>query len=146
MIHGVQVTPLRIIADDRGAVLHMLKHSDPFFAGFGEIYFSKLLVGQRKAWRRHAHATSQLAVPNGCVRFVLCDQREGSTSSNTIQEVEIGESNYQLLTIPPNVWFALQCIGSTDALIANCSSSVHDPSAVERHDVESQTIPYVWRD
>jgi hypothetical protein len=44
------------------------------------------------------------------------------------------------------VWFALQCIGSTDALIANCSSSVHDPTAVERRDVESQTIPYVWRD
>ena len=146
MIHGVQVTPLRIIADDRGAVLHMLKHSDSSFAGFGEIYFSKLLVGQRKAWRRHARATSQLAVPNGCVRFVLCDQREGSMSSNTIQEVEIGETNYQLLTIPPNVWFALQCIGSTDALVANCSSSVHDPTAVERHDVESQTIPYVWRD
>jgi dTDP-4-dehydrorhamnose 3,5-epimerase len=146
MIHGVQVTPLRIIADERGAVLHMLKHSDPSFAGFGEIYFSKLLVGQRKAWRRHAHATSQLAVPNGCVRFVLCDQREGSISSNTIQEVEIGESSYQLLTIPPKVWFALQCVGSTDALIANCSSNVHDPTAVERQDVESQTIPYVWRD
>ena len=62
MIHGVQLTPLRIIADDRGAVLHMLKHNDPSFVGFGEIYFSKLLVGQRKAWRRHAHATSQLAM------------------------------------------------------------------------------------
>ena len=111
MIHGVQLTPLRIIADNRGAVLHMLKHNDSSFAGFGEIYFSKILVGQRKAWRRHAHATSQLAVPNGCVRFVLCDQREGSSSGDTIQEVEIGETNYQLLTIPPNVWFALQCIG-----------------------------------
>lgn len=144
MIHGVQITPLRIIADDRGAVLHMLKHNDPYFAGFGEIYFSKLLAGQRKAWRRHAHATSQLVVPSGCVRFVLCDQREQSISRDAIQEIEIGESNYQLLTIPPNVWFALQCLDSTDALIANCSSSVHEPTAVERLDLETPTIPYVW--
>jgi dTDP-4-dehydrorhamnose 3,5-epimerase len=146
MIHDVVLTPLKIISDDRGAVLHMLKHTDPVFKGFGEVYFSTIRVGQRKEWRRHAHATSQLAVPIGCVRFVLCDQRGGSISRDTIQEVEIGESNHQLLTIPPKVWFALQCIGSTDALIANCSSSVHDPNAVERQDVGSQTIPYVWRD
>jgi len=146
MIHDVQLTPLQIIADERGAVLHMLKSTDPSFAGFGEIYFSQIGNGQKKAWRLHPHATSQIAVPHGCVRIIMCDQRGGSPTYNSIQEVELSDTNYQLLTIPPSIWFAFQCIGTSDALIANCSNMVHDPTAVERRAIEHSPIPYVWRD
>lgn len=146
MIQDVHLTPLKVIADERGAVLHMLKHTDDVFTGFGEVYFSTIMPGQRKAWRRHQQATSQIAAPIGLVRIVLCDQRAESATSGVVSEVEIGESNYQLLTIPPNIWYALQNIGTTAALLANCSSTTHEPALVERLDLESPVIPYVWRD
>lgn len=146
MIDGVRLSTLQVIADERGAVLHMLKSTDPTFAGFGEMYFSRIAIGQRKAWRKHHSATSQLAVPQGQVLFALFDDRAASPSRGVAWDITLGESNYQLLTIPPGVWFAFHNVGSVEALIANCSSEPHDPSKVDRQDPTEAKIPYVWRD
>jgi len=146
MIYGVQLSDLRIIADERGGVLHMLKSTDRTFAGFGEVYFSTIVRGHRKDWRRHHAATSQLAVPLGIVCFALYDDRSTSLSRGTTWDVTLGQHNYQLLTIPPGIWFAFHNVGSSDALIANCSSIPHDPTRVDRQDVSTSSIPYVWRD
>ena len=43
MIDGVRLTPLRIIGDERGSVMHMLRATDAHFAGFGEVYFSTVV-------------------------------------------------------------------------------------------------------
>lgn len=145
MIQGVLLTPLKIISDDRGAVLHMLKHTDPVFRGFGEVYFSTIRVGQRKEWRRNRMATAQIAVPVGSVRLVLGDQRSDSPTSDALWEIDLNQQNYQLLTIPPMVWYALQNIGAVDALLANCSTTAHDPSAVERREFANPPLPYIWR-
>jgi dTDP-4-dehydrorhamnose 3,5-epimerase len=40
-IDGAIVKPLRKIADERGAIFHMLRRDDPEFQEFGEIYFSR---------------------------------------------------------------------------------------------------------
>lgn len=146
MIEGVKVSTRRVISDPHGAVLHMLKPTDPDFAGFGEIYFSKIAVGQRKAWRRYHQATAQLVVPVGEVRFALYDERTSSLSAGSTGEFTLGESSYQLLTIPPQIWFAFQNMGAVDALIANCSSLAHDPTKIDRQDLDGSTIPYIWRD
>jgi dTDP-4-dehydrorhamnose 3,5-epimerase len=145
MIHDVLLTPLKIIGDDRGAVLHMLKHTDSVFRGFGEVYFSTISVGQRKEWRRNNVATAQIAVPVGSVRLVLGDQRSDSPTCDTVWEVDLNQQNYQLLTIPPLVWYALQNTGTVDALVANCSTTAHDPSAVERREFSHPPLPYIWR-
>lgn len=146
MIDGVRLSTLQVIADERGAVLHMLKSTDPTFAGFGEMYFSRIAISQRKAWRKQKLATSQLAVPIGDVRFAIYDDRAASPSMGVAWDITLGESNYQLLTIPPGVWFAFHNVGSVEALIANCSSEPHDPSKVDRLDLTEAKIPYVWRD
>lgn len=145
MIHDVLLTPLKIIGDDRGAVLHMLKHTDPVFKGFGEVYFSTIRIGQRKEWRRNNVATAQIAVPVGSVRMVLGDQRSDSPTFGTVWEVDLNQQNYQLLTIPTMVWYALQNIGAVDALLANCSTTVHDPGTVERRGFSHPPLPYIWR-
>ena len=49
MIEGVTLTPLRQILDERGKVMHMMKHTDSIFAQFGEIYFSRVFPGAVKA-------------------------------------------------------------------------------------------------
>ena len=37
MIHDVKITPLKIISDERGKVMHMLRADNAFFDKFGEI-------------------------------------------------------------------------------------------------------------
>ena len=54
-IHDVQVTPLRRIPDERGAVFHMLREDSPVFERFGEIYFST----STRAWSRAGTSTAR---------------------------------------------------------------------------------------
>ena len=141
MIDGVRVSPRRVIGDARGDVLHMLKRTDDVFTEFGEVYFSKIHASQRKPWRRHRLATSQLAVPIGSVHFVLLDDRETSPTNGQRADVTIGESNHQLLTIPPLVWYAFENAGSETALIGSCSSLPHDPEESDRREFSDARMP-----
>ncbi|MFM7851879.1 MAG: hypothetical protein ACKO96_08170 [Flammeovirgaceae bacterium] len=40
LIKGVIITPLRIITNELGSVMHALKKSDDGYVGFGEAYFT----------------------------------------------------------------------------------------------------------
>ena len=42
MIKDIKITPLKILSDNRGKVMHMLRKDDPIFQKFGEIYFSTI--------------------------------------------------------------------------------------------------------
>ena len=51
-LEGVIVQSLKVISDDRGSVLQMLRNDSSLFINFGEIYFSeinpKIINGSRK--------------------------------------------------------------------------------------------------
>jgi dTDP-4-dehydrorhamnose 3,5-epimerase len=141
MIDGVLISPRRVIKDDRGDILHMLRSTDVEFRQFGEMYFSKVEVGKKKTWRRHREATSQLTVPVGSVHFILFDDRVTSSTHGTRLDATIGESNHHLITIPPMVWYAFENAGSLTALIGNCSSHPRDPSESDRRDLHDSRMP-----
>jgi dTDP-4-dehydrorhamnose 3,5-epimerase len=145
MIEGVALLPLKQIADERGAVLHMLRDDTDVFTRFGEVYFSEVLPGVVKAWKRHREMTQRLAVPSGRVRFVLYDQRDNSPSRGEFQELCLGRpDNYDLLCIPPGIWYGFQCLSKTPALIANCPDLHHDPAESEARDYRTAGFPYAW--
>ena len=56
--------------------------------------------------------------------------------------IEIGEGNYQLVTIPPGLWTGWQGLGSGLSLVANCATEPHDPSEVDAVTPDSGTVPY----
>lgn len=142
---GVELRPLRIIADSRGAVLHMVRTDAPGFERFGEIYFSEAAPGAVKGWKRHQRMTQRFAVPSGRMRIVIFDDREGSPTRASLQIVELGRPDaYQLLVIPPQLWYGFAAIGSEPALMANCADLPHDPSESESVDPALGRIPYVW--
>ena len=141
MIDGVVITPLQVFEDQLGAVKKMITADSPSFAGFGEIYFSSIQPGKIKAWRKHKHMVSNLAVPTGNVRVVLFDAETRKT-----QEVILGDQNYALLTIPSAVWSGFQGLGHRDSLIVNCASMAHDPNESERRNADDPLFPYSWPD
>lgn len=143
-IHDVTVTPLRRIPDERGAVFHMLREDSEVFTRFGEIYFSLVYPQVVKAWHIHSEMTLNYAVPVGMIKLVCYDDRADSPSKGVVQEFHIGELNYSLVTIPPLVWNGFKGIGSGPALVANCATTPHHPTEIERMDPFTNDIPYDW--
>lgn len=145
MIHGVVIHPLRQILDERGKIMHMLRASDPHFAGFGEIYFSVVYPGVIKGWHLHKEMVLNYAVPIGRIKMVLFDAREGSPTKGELQEIFLGPDNYQLVQVPPGVWNGFKGIGIEPAMVANCSSIEHHPDEILRMDpLENDVIAYDW--
>jgi dTDP-4-dehydrorhamnose 3,5-epimerase len=144
VIHGVKVTPLRQINDERGAIYHMLRCDDPDFERFGEIYFSLVYPGVIKAWHIHDRMTLHYAVVTGLIKLVLYDGRAGSPTRGEVQELFVGERNYCRVRIPPGIHNGFKGIGTAPALVANCSDIPHDPGEIHRLDPFSPEIPYRW--
>jgi dTDP-4-dehydrorhamnose 3,5-epimerase len=145
-ISGVLIQPLKQIVDPRGAVLHMLRNDSPLFQRFGEIYFSLVLPGAVKAWKRHRVMTQHFAVPMGKIRLVFYDAREGSPSQSRLEEHILGRpDHYCLVRIPPLLWYGFQGLGTTPALVANLTDYVHDPHETESLSLEAGDIPYRWK-
>jgi dTDP-4-dehydrorhamnose 3,5-epimerase len=144
MIEGVKIIQLKQIIDERGKVMHMLKQSDDYFQEFGEIYFSIVNPGAIKGWHIHKKMILNYAVPYGNIKFVLYDDREKSSTFGEIQEIFIGPDNYCLVVVPPLVWNGFKGIGVQPAIVANCSSIVHDSNEIDRLDPFDKKIPYNW--
>lgn len=143
MIEGVLLTSLKRIDHPKGDVLHGMKKNDPGFSGFGEAYFSTIHAGDIKPWKKHLRMTLNLVVPVGNIRFVLHDERSDSLTCNQTMVVEIGRDNYQRLTVPAGVWMAFEGLDEALNLLLNVADLEHDPSEVER--VELERFPYPFR-
>jgi dTDP-4-dehydrorhamnose 3,5-epimerase len=124
--------------------MHMLKSSDPFFTEFGEIYFSFVFPGIIKGWHWHEKMILNYAVPRGMIKLVLYDDREDSSTKGELNEFYIGESNYNLVTVPKKVWNGFICVGPETAMVANCANIPHDPNEIKREDPLSDFISYSW--
>lgn len=148
-IAGALFQPLEVIPTAGGPVLRMLRPDSPllpdFSKGFGEIYFSEVLPGAVKAWKRHRRQTQHFAVPVGLLKIVLYDSRLDSPSKNALCQFLLGRpEHYGLLRIPVGVWYGFTAVGSGRALICNCADIAHDPTEGERLPLDDSSIPYAW--
>lgn len=145
LISGIKITPLKQIEDKRGAVFHVLKRSSPHFSKFGEVYISKVNPNVIKAWKYHKEMTQNFSVPFGKLKLVIFDDRKNSSSYGEINEFFLDpEENYNLITIPPRVWYGFQCIGETHCLLLNVADLEHNPLESLNKDVVTSNINYQW--
>lgn len=143
MIEGIEVIDRAQIHDERGKIMHMLRSDDPFFRGFGEIYFSCVHPGVVKGWHLHSKMTLCYAVPQGKIKLVLFDDREGSSTQGMFQELILGPETYRLVIIPPGIWNGFR--GIDFSIVANCADLPHDPAEIIRRDPDDPRIGYDWR-
>ena len=144
MIDGIKITPLKVIKDNRGKVMHMLRKDSPAFLSFGEIYFSTIKSGSIKAWHLHQEATLNYVCIYGKVKLVLFDEREKSNTKGNYQELVLTPENHRLITIPKNIWNGFKGIDSSESIIANCLSLPHDEKEMIRKDPFDNYFNYNW--
>lgn len=144
MIDGLKVSPLMEFKDNKGSVKKMISKDHPDFTQFGEIYFSITNPGIIKGWKYHHEIIQLMTVVSGQVKLIVYDDRKDSPTYKNIQEIIFGEDEYQLITMPPKIWYSFKCLSQTPAIIANCINQPHDPNESITADLDSDLIPYRW--
>ena len=145
MIEGISITRKKIIPDDRGKVMHIMKNSDDEYSAFGEVYCSTVYPGIVKGWHLHEKMTLHYTVLKGNIKFVLYDGRPESKTYKEIQEIIIGDNNFVMVTVPPMVWNGFKGIGTEEAFVINFTDIPHDPLEIKRMDPHTNDlIAYDW--
>ena len=146
MIAGVQVKTLRVIPDERGRLMEILRSDDEMFLKFGQLYMTTAHPGVVKGWHYHKKQVDNFAVVKGMIKLVLYDGREGSPTHGEINEFYLGVHNPQLVQIPALVLHGFKSVGAEEAIVLNCPTELYhhkDPDEF-RVDPFSGEVPYDW--
>jgi dTDP-4-dehydrorhamnose 3,5-epimerase len=146
MIHDVRVKPLRVIPDERGRLMEILRRDEPLFEGFGQVYLTTTYPGVIKAWHFHKLQNDNISVVKGMLKLVLFDGRENSPTQNELNEFFLGEHNPLLVHVPKFVYHGWKCISGEEALTINCVTEPYDYKKPDEYRLPFDTdqIPYDW--
>ncbi len=146
MIEGVRTKELKMIPDERGRLMEMLRSDDPLFIKFGQIYLTTAYPGVVKGWHYHKKQIDNFMVVRGMMKVVLYDNREGSRTFGEVNEFFMGDRRPLLLQIPAGVYHGFKGIGTEEALVINCPTEVYnydEPDEYRVHPYDND-IPYDW--
>jgi dTDP-4-dehydrorhamnose 3,5-epimerase len=146
IIDGVILKPLKIIPDERGRLMEILRSDDKLFEKFGQIYMTSAYPGVVKAWHYHKLQDDHFIVIRGMMKVALFDDRDGSSTKGEVNTFFLGEHNMQLLKIPKLVWHGFKCISEYEALVLNIPTMLYNYEKPDeyREPAHGGKIPYNW--
>jgi len=145
-ISGVKVQNLRLIPDDRGWLMEMLRTDWKVFEKFGQAYVTTCYPDAIKAWHYHKLQTDHFTCVHGVAKIALFDPREDSPTKGLINEFYIGALNPILVKIPPLVYHGFTAIGNEMAIIVNFPTELYNYEEPDEFRVpyDDPSIPYKW--
>ena len=147
MIDGVKIKKLRVIPDERGRLMEILRKDDELFCQFGQVYVTTTYPGVVKAWHLHKEQTDNVACVQGMIKLVLYDSREQSPTFKQIDQFYLGLHNPLLVQIPRGVYHGWMCVSPEEAIIMNIPTECYnydDPDEL-RLNPHGNDIPYDWK-
>jgi dTDP-4-dehydrorhamnose 3,5-epimerase len=146
MIDGVAVKRLKVISDERGRLMEILRADDELFQEFGQVYLTTAYPGVVKGWHYHKRQSDNMAVIQGMMKIVLYDDREGSKTRGEVNEFFAGIHNPILIHIPPLVFHGFKCVSREEAIVVNTPTEVYNYREPDEFRIDPHTndIPYDW--
>jgi dTDP-4-dehydrorhamnose 3,5-epimerase len=146
LIHGVRTKTLKVIPDERGRLMEILRADDDLFLRFGQVYMTTAHPGVVKGWHYHQQQTDHFAVVRGMIKLVLYDRRADSPTRGAVNEFFLGEHQPLLVQIPPHVLHGFKCVGAEEAIVINVPTEVYRYAQPDEFRVDpfSKEIPYDW--
>lgn len=146
MIEEVTVRKLRLIPDERGFLMEMLRSDWEEFDQFGQAYVTAVYPGVVKGWHYHKIQTDRFVCVAGMAKVVLYDGRDGSPTHGEVNEFFMGIQNPILLKIPPGVMHGFKGISPEVTLIINIPSELYNYENPDEYRLPAHTdqIPYDW--
>lgn len=146
LIDGIIIKDLRLIPDERGRLMEILRADDKEFSKFGQVYVTTAYPGVIKAWHYHKLQDDNMTVLKGTAKIVLYDDREGSPTKGVINEFFVGDHNHILVHIPKLIWHGFKCISQEEAMIVNIVTECYNYEKPDeyRKPIHGSDIPYDW--
>jgi dTDP-4-dehydrorhamnose 3,5-epimerase len=146
MIEGVQVKKLKVISDERGRLMEILRCDEEIFMKFGQVYLTTTYPQVVKAWHYHRVQTDFITCVKGMLKLVLYDDRQGSSTYGEINEFFIGDYNPCMVRVPNMVYHGWKCISEEEALVVNAPTEPYNGSEPDefRLDPHNNSVPYRW--
>ncbi|OGX24243.1 MAG: dTDP-4-dehydrorhamnose 3,5-epimerase [Omnitrophica WOR_2 bacterium RIFCSPHIGHO2_02_FULL_45_21] len=147
MIKGVKVKKLKLLTDERGRLMELLRSDEKIFSRFGQVYFTTAYPKVAKAWHYHKKQDDYFACVKGVMRLALYDARRKSKTYKEINEFKLGLDNPFLVKIPRNVYHGFKCVSSDEAMVINIPTAPYNYRKPDEYrlDPYDNDIPYNWR-
>ena len=141
---GVFAFPRKVIPDERGRVMELLRNDSPEFSKFGQVYMTSIMPGVVKGWHYHKIQTDHVACVSGMIKLVLYEQTGEGQGRPSI--FHIGEHNPVLVTIPPGIWHGWKCISEREAIVVCVASEPYNYDSPDEYRMPPHggEIPYSW--
>jgi dTDP-4-dehydrorhamnose 3,5-epimerase len=146
MIEGVKTKKLRVITDERGWLMEILRADDGLFEKFGQVYVTTAYPGVVKAWHYHKKQTDNFTCIKGMMKVALYDAREDSATYKEVNEFFVGEKNPMLISVPPGVYHGFKAIGTETAYFLSIPTLPYNYEEPDefRLPPDTKEIPYDW--
>ncbi len=147
MIEGIKIKKLKVIPDERGRLMEILRHDDADYEKFGQVYITTTYPGVIKAWHLHRKQSDHICCIQGMIKLAVYDARENSSTYKEVDHFYLGIHDPKLIRIPAGVYHGWMCISPDEAVIINIPTEAYDyknPDE-ERLDPHDINIPFDWR-
>jgi len=146
MIDGAAVKHLKLIPDERGRLMEILRCDEELFVKFGQVYMTTTYPQAVKAWHYHKVQDDFICCVKGMLKLALYDDREGSPTRGEINEFFLGDYNPLLVKVPKMVYHGWKCISPDEALVINAPTAPYNPEHPDEYrlDPHNNNIPYRW--
>ena len=146
LIEGVSTKKLKVIPDERGRLMEILRADESEFRKFGQVYITTANPGIAKAWHLHKLQDDNMTVLKGEAKIALYDDREKSPTKGLINEFIVGDSNHILIHIPKLVWHGFKCLSTEETMIVNIVTECYNYEKPDeyRKPLDSPDVPYDW--
>ena len=147
MIQGVEIKKLKVMKDERGKLMEILRSDDKIFAKFGQVYFTTAYPGTTKAWHYHKKQDDHFCCIAGLMRLALYDARPKSKTYKEVNDFELGLDNPQVVKIPKGVYHGFKCVSQEEAIVINVPTYPYNPAKPDEYRIDAfdNDIPYDWR-
>lgn len=150
MIDGVKIKNLKVLPDDRGFLMEMLRSDDEIFEQFGQAYMTGVKKGVAKGWHYHQKQDDHMICVWGKALLVLYDAREDSPTKGEVQEFILSEPSIEgehlLVKIPKGVYHGFTAIDCQEARIINIPTQKYNYEKPDEYRCawDSKEVPYHW--
>lgn len=152
MIKDVELKELKLISDERGLLMEILRAYDDIFKGFGQCYITVCKKGAVKGRHYHKEQIDNFVCMSGKALAVLYDLRENFPTSKEVAKFILEEPSNKskpiLLQIPPMIVHGFTGIDSEKAVILNVPNKPYKYENLDEYRLlrNSQEISYKWSD
>ena len=144
MIEGVQFIPLTARVDDRGALIEILRATDPHFTKFGQVYFvASTTRGTIRAFHKHMDLWDWFFISHGSAKFGLVDDRSYSLTYEEQNTFVVTGRNPALVVVPPGVYHGWMALEDNTPLIST-ASEVYNHANPDEVRVPPNSFGFAW--